>query len=175
MPTPMRSLAFRTRASKAGSRRRLQGVMSAGIVPVKTLDAIMIPRTSSRHYRRAVVASSCQKLQQNIRNRHNPFVFFDMSNRTGHDDARDRLLKALGRPFAGDELFDAVPDTVFFLKDAEGRYVAVNQTLVVRAGRKSKSELIGLCAYDVFPGALGDRIAAQDRAVTRTRRPIHRH
>jgi AraC-like DNA-binding protein len=95
------------------------------------------------------------------------------SRTTNPDDARDRLLKALGRPFAGDELFDAVPDTVFFLKDAEGRYVAVNQTLVVRAGRKSKNDLIGLFAHEVFPGLLGDRIAAQDKAVTRTGRPIH--
>jgi AraC-like DNA-binding protein len=88
-------------------------------------------------------------------------------------DARDRLLKALERPFAGDELFDAVPDTVFFLKDAEGRYVAVNQTLVVRAGRKSKNDLIGLFAHEVFPGLLGARIAAQDMAVTRSGRSIH--
>jgi AraC-like DNA-binding protein len=96
-----------------------------------------------------------------------------MNHGTTQDDARDRLLRALGRPFAGDELFDAVPDTVFFLKDVEGRYVAVNQTLVVRAGRKSKSDLIGLTAHEVFPGVLGDRIAAQDKAVTRTGRPIH--
>jgi AraC-like DNA-binding protein len=89
------------------------------------------------------------------------------------DDARDRLLGALGRPFAGDELFDAVPDTVFFLKDAEGRYVAVNQTLVVRTGQKSKSDLIGRLAHEVFPGVLGDRIAAQDKAVTCSGRPIH--
>ena len=89
------------------------------------------------------------------------------------DDARDRLFRALGRPFAGDELFDAIPDTVFFLKDAEGRYAAVNQTLVVRAGRKNKSELIGLTAHEVFPGILGQRIGAQDRAVTNSGRPIH--
>src|ERR1041384_5535485 len=53
---------------------------------------------------------------------------------TNQDDARDRLLRALERPFAGDELFDAVPDIVFLLKDAEGRYAAVNQTLVARTG-----------------------------------------
>jgi AraC-like DNA-binding protein len=93
--------------------------------------------------------------------------------RTSPDDARDRLLRALGRPFAGDELFDAVPDTVFFLKDAEGRYVAVNQTLVVRAGCKDKSDLIGRFAHEVFSGVLGTSFAAQDKAVTRTGRPIH--
>ncbi len=89
------------------------------------------------------------------------------------DEARDRLLGQLDRPFAGDELFDAIPDTVFFLKDVEGRYAAVNQTLVLRAGRKHKSELVGLSAGDVFPGVLGQRIAAQDKAVTTSGRPIH--
>jgi AraC-like DNA-binding protein len=89
------------------------------------------------------------------------------------DDARDRLLGALDRPYGGDELFDAVPDTVFFLKDAEGRYAAVNRTLVVRTGAKHKSELIGRTARDVFPAGLGDRILAQDRAVIACGRPIH--
>ena len=89
------------------------------------------------------------------------------------NEARDRLLRALDRPFAGEVLFDAVPDIVFFLKDVEGRYAAVNQTLVVRAGRTNKSELIGLTAHDVFTGVLGQRIAAQDKAVTSSGRPIH--
>lgn len=88
-------------------------------------------------------------------------------------EGRDRLLKALDRPFVGEELFDAVPDTVFFLKDVEGRYAAVNQTLVARAGRKNKNELIGLTAQEAFPGVLGQRIAAQDKAVTSSGRPIH--
>lgn len=92
---------------------------------------------------------------------------------TSPTEVRDRLLAALDRPFVGEELFDAVPDTVFFLKDLEGRYAAVNQTLVTRTGRRSKSELIGLTAEDVFPGALGQRIAAQDMSVTDSGRPIH--
>jgi AraC-like DNA-binding protein len=92
---------------------------------------------------------------------------------TTPNESRDRLLRALSRPFAGEELFDAVPDTVFFLKDIEGRYAAVNQTLVARTGRKNKSELIGQTAHDVFPGLLGQRIAAQDKEVTSSGRPIH--
>ena len=89
------------------------------------------------------------------------------------DDLRSRFLAALGRPYLGDELFDAIPDTVFFLKDRDGRYVAVNQTLVVRAGRRQKSDLIGLTAIEVFPGLIGERIAAQDAAVVQEGRPIH--
>lgn len=70
-------------------------------------------------------------------------------------------------------LFDHVPDTVFFVKDIAGRYVAVNQTLVERAGRRLKSELIGRRPTDIFPGDLGSIPSAQDAAVIRTGRPLH--
>jgi len=88
-------------------------------------------------------------------------------------DVRTRFLKALGRPFAGEDLFDSVPDTVFFVKDAEGRYVAVNRTLARRTGHAGKDALIGRTAAEVFPAPLGERIAEQDRAVVKDGLPIH--
>jgi PAS domain S-box-containing protein len=88
-------------------------------------------------------------------------------------DVRARFLKQLGRPFPGEDLFDSVPDTVYFVKDSEGRYVAVNRTLAARTGYTTKDELIGRTAREVFPGLLGERIAAQDRAVLASGRPIH--
>jgi PAS domain S-box-containing protein len=81
------------------------------------------------------------------------------------DDPRARFFAALGRPFVGEELFDAIPDIVFFLKDDRGRYVAVNQTLVERTGHRDKRELIGRTAAEVFPGVLGVEIGAQDIVV----------
>ena len=89
------------------------------------------------------------------------------------DDVRSRFLKALGRPWLGDDLFDAVADTVFFVKDAAGRYVAVNRTLVERVGLRAKSDLIGRTAEEAFSGILGQHIAAQDQAVLRDGKPIH--
>jgi AraC-like DNA-binding protein len=74
-------------------------------------------------------------------------------------------LKELERPFLGDELFDAVPDTVYFLKDGQGRYAVVNLTLVERTGRERKEELIGLTAEEAFAGPLGRAMGAQDRAL----------
>ena len=88
-------------------------------------------------------------------------------------EARARFLAALDRPLLGEELFDAVSDTVFFVKDASGRYVAVNRTLVQRTGRRAKGELLGRTAEAVFPGALGIEIARQDAAVLAAGRPIH--
>lgn len=75
------------------------------------------------------------------------------------------LLGALRMPFVGDSLFDGVADTVYFLKDARGRYAAVNLALAERTGRRRKEDLIGLTADEVFPDPLGKRYAEQDRAL----------
>jgi AraC-like DNA-binding protein len=72
---------------------------------------------------------------------------------------------ALGRPFPGIELFDRVADTVFFIKDQEARYVAVNETLVHRCRFIDKNALIGRKASEVFAAPLGERYEAQDRKV----------
>ena len=72
-------------------------------------------------------------------------------------------------------LLDHVPDTVFFVKDAAGRYTAVNTSLVERCGLRDKSELIGRRPADVFPGDLGRTPTAQDARVLRTGRPLHDH
>jgi AraC-like DNA-binding protein len=71
-----------------------------------------------------------------------------------------------------EELFDRVPDVVFFIKDARGRYRAVNQTLVGRCGARSKRELLGRTTQEVFPKPLGSRFLEQDLAVCRGGSPI---
>ena len=71
-----------------------------------------------------------------------------------------------------EELFDHLPDTAFFLKDSQGRYMAVNHSLVERCGLRQKHELIGRHVRDVFPPPLAERYAAQDQSVLRTGRPI---
>lgn len=70
------------------------------------------------------------------------------------------------------ELFDALPDVVFFAKDVEGRYRAVNETLARRLGKRTKGDLLGRTTRDLFPAPLGERYLAQDLAVCRTGRPV---
>lgn len=84
-------------------------------------------------------------------------------------DALDALLAAAG--FALD-LLDALPDVVFFAKDAEGRYRAVNDTLARRLGKRTKRDLLGRTARDLFPSPLGQRYLDQDLSVCRSGRPI---
>ncbi len=66
----------------------------------------------------------------------------------------------------------AFPDTIFFVKDAPGRYVAANRMLAERTGLERKETLIGLTADQVFPGELGRRIAEQDRAILKSARSL---
>ncbi|WP_158815340.1 AraC family transcriptional regulator [Methylocapsa sp. S129] len=82
-----------------------------------------------------------------------------------HGDCRQDFLNTLGRPFLGEELFDRIADTVFFLKDRDARYVAVNDALVRRCALASKADLIGRTAREVFPAPLGERFDDQDRRV----------
>ncbi len=63
---------------------------------------------------------------------------------------------------AANELFDLVPDVVFFVKDLQGQYVSASRTLVERCGLCSKSELIGKKATEVFPDPIGQRYWEQD-------------
>jgi AraC-like DNA-binding protein len=62
-------------------------------------------------------------------------------------------------------LFDTLADVVYFVKDREGRYLVVNQSLARRCGRGDKRDLIGKTARDIFPHPLGDTYLAQDLAI----------
>ena len=82
------------------------------------------------------------------------------------------FFASLAEPFTGEALFDALGDVVCFVKDACGRYVVVNQTLVHRCMAAGKADLIGQTAAEVFPAPLGKRFAAQDAALLRSGRPL---
>jgi PAS domain S-box-containing protein len=82
------------------------------------------------------------------------------------------LFSQLEEPFTGEALFDCLTDLVFFIKNARGEYVAVNQEMVARCGCTSKSELIGRKPDEVYPPPLGQSYRAQDEALLRTGEPI---
>jgi AraC-like DNA-binding protein len=71
-----------------------------------------------------------------------------------------------------ENLFDQVPDVVFFVKDPAGRYAAVNASLVARHGLREKSQVIGKRPRDICPGDFGDIPSRQDAAVLRTGQPM---
>ncbi len=74
-----------------------------------------------------------------------------------------------------ERLFDHVQEIAFFIKDREGRYLAVNQSLATRHGLKSKSQALGKRPTDICPGEFGCLPAEQDAEVLSTGRSIIDH
>lgn len=87
-----------------------------------------------------------------------------MTGRPQHE----AFIEQLSEPFAAEALFDHMPDTVFFIKDRDGRYVSANQTLVERCGLRDKSVLLGRRPSDVLGETLGRGYELQDQVVLET-------
>lgn len=66
------------------------------------------------------------------------------------------------------DLFDHLPDVVFFCKDAQGRYTHANRTLLGRLGLARLDQLTGRTAEQVFPAPLAGNYWRQDLRVIRT-------
>ncbi|MEZ6094488.1 MAG: AraC family transcriptional regulator [Pirellulaceae bacterium] len=73
------------------------------------------------------------------------------------------------------KLFDVAPDVAFFVKDSEGRYVAVNDSLVRRHGFKEHADVLGKRPSEICHGDFGQLPAKQDANVLRTGRPLVDH
>lgn len=82
------------------------------------------------------------------------------------------LSELMLHPKIAEQLFDHLPDIVFFIKDMQGRYLTVNQTLVERCGLKKKAQIIGHTAADVLGKELGNRYVEQDQKVLKSRQPL---
>ncbi len=71
-----------------------------------------------------------------------------------------------------EDLFNHVPDTAFFVKDRQGRYIAVNQSLVLRVGLQDKTELLGRTVTEIFPAGLAEQYRVQDAEVLNQGKPV---
>ncbi|MGN6136760.1 MAG: helix-turn-helix domain-containing protein [Aureliella sp.] len=72
-------------------------------------------------------------------------------------------------------LFDQAADVAFFVKNARGQYITVNDSLLKRHGLKKKSDAIGKRPNQICPGDFGRVPTDQDDRVLRTRQPIVNH
>jgi len=68
-------------------------------------------------------------------------------------------------PAEVEALFDAIPSVLFFAKDGDGRYTHVNQTMLRRLGIRSRAEVIGRRADEVYPAGLSAAYVEQDARV----------
>ena len=81
---------------------------------------------------------------------------------------REPLAACLAHPWFAETLFDCLPDVDFFVKDSRARYVVVSEGMVLRAGARSKDEILGRTTLEVFPPPLGPAYHEQDRQVLET-------
>jgi len=89
--------------------------------------------------------------------------------------ARSRPSLSTLEPRVLAELFDHAPDMAFFVKDAAGRYVVVNESLVKRHGLSHKSQVIGRRPCEFCAGEFGRIPSEQDVEVLRTGRALLDH
>lgn len=75
------------------------------------------------------------------------------------------LLQAVGQDLSLlEHIFDRLPEVLFYVKDTEARYVIVNWAVVEQSGAKSKEEVCGRTADELFPVS-GYSTMAQDMGV----------
>ena len=91
------------------------------------------------------------------------------------ESTNDELSRDLALPACQSELLallDLLVDVIFCLKGSDGRYLAVNQAFVRRTGRKSKRDVVGRQASDLFTPDLATRYEEQDAHVLSTGEPL---
>ncbi|MDR0366323.1 MAG: PAS domain-containing protein, partial [Bifidobacteriaceae bacterium] len=69
-------------------------------------------------------------------------------------------------------LWSELPGVMFAIKDAQGRYVAVNEAFVRRSSAASAPAAVGRTAGELFLPDLAQRYEAQDREVMASGKPL---
>jgi AraC-like DNA-binding protein len=69
-------------------------------------------------------------------------------------------------------LFDHIPGTFFFVKDAQSRMIYASQSIVERLGLREGTEVVGRTDYEFFPTQIADNFVRDDQAVLATGQPI---
>jgi PAS domain S-box-containing protein len=69
-------------------------------------------------------------------------------------------------------LFETLVNVMFCIKLVDGTYAEVNTAFVRRTGRRSKREVVGHTAGELFHPDLADRYEQQDQEVFRTGEPL---
>ncbi|BDS08644.1 transcriptional regulator [Oceaniferula spumae] len=68
-------------------------------------------------------------------------------------------------------LFQALPDVIFWIKDADGRFVYVNKVFCHDVAAMREDQVLGLKDEDIFPPALAEVFQRGDEQVLASRTP----
>ena len=69
-------------------------------------------------------------------------------------------------------LFDSLPQTYFYAKDTESRFVRVNRLFLENHGLIDEAEAIGKTDYDFHPPLMAEAYISEDRRVMASRKPL---
>jgi len=73
------------------------------------------------------------------------------------------------------QIFEHLPDTYFFVKDAKSRFLHANRALLNRLGLKSVSDFVGTTDFDRYPESVAEQLVAGDRAIMDGGEPLIDH
>lgn len=76
------------------------------------------------------------------------------------------------RPGTVRELFEYLPDLMYFAKDADLLLMGGNRAFVHHCGLSSEDELIGRTDHDLFPPQMAEKFAQDDRHLIKTGEPV---
>lgn len=69
-------------------------------------------------------------------------------------------------------LFDSLPQTYFYAKDHESRFVRVNQLFLENHGLQDESQAVGKTDHDFHPPLMAEAYISEDRRVMASRKPL---
>lgn len=86
-------------------------------------------------------------------------------------------LELLSNPLARSlaELFEHLPETYFFVKDRESRFLHANRALLERIGLRNVSDIIGTSDHDRYPEDVASQLQESDRQVIESGIPVIDH
>ena len=76
------------------------------------------------------------------------------------------------QPGAVSQLFDYLPDTLYFAKDRELRLMVGNRAFVERCGFTSEEQMFGARDQEIFPLEMAEKYMSDDRKVIESNEPL---
>jgi PAS domain S-box-containing protein len=86
---------------------------------------------------------------------------------------RDRFLTLMGHNYQWSQLFDLLPDVSFFVKDRQGRFMALNRKGCEYCGVATEATAIGMTDHDFFPKQRADSYVTDDHVCMDSGASIH--
>lgn len=83
-------------------------------------------------------------------------------------DLPSEFLARMGDTTQLPALFDLLPETYFFVKDDQGRFIFMNQALLQALGMKTSADITGKTDFDLFDADLAERYRDEDRLVMKS-------